>query len=236
MVNKLLIGFGVVVLVAVGSVGAWKLSGSDRRAGALGPIDEPIPLTWRGEWAKDAKYDAGQVVTYEQSSYVAEAATSGEIPNAKDGQWALMAAQGSQGAAGAFNGTFQSPNGSYSLVVADDGIVLSGPPGSIKLRSTGVEVIAANNVSVNAGQGVTLQGANGAVIKSNAGLDVIADRNVTFSAGQSLNFLGASGTLLKSNAGMTVQAQQAMTVLAGTSATVQAGGTLYLKGSKIQQN
>jgi hypothetical protein len=223
MVNKLLIGFGVVVLVAVGSVGAWKLSGSERRAGALGPLDEPIPLTWRGEWTKDSKYDAGQVVSFEESSYVAEAATSGEVPSAKDGPWALMAAkglQGAQGSAGAFNGTFQSPNGSYSLVVADDGIVLNGPPGSIKLRSTGIEVNAANNVSVNAGQGVTLQGASGAIIKSNAGVDVIADRNVSVSAGQSLTLLGASGTTLKSNAAM----------------TVQAGGTLYLKGSKIQQN
>jgi hypothetical protein len=231
MVNKLLIGFGVVVLVAVGSVGAWKLSGSERRAGALGPIDEPIALTWRGEWAKDSKYDVGQVVSYEQSSYVAEAATSGESPDAKDGPWALMAArglQGAQGSSGAFNGTFQSPNGSYSLVVADDGIVLNGPPGSIKLRSTGVEVIAANNVSVKAGQGITLEGATGAIVKSNAGVDVIADRNVSVSAGQGVTLLGATGTTVKSNAGMTVQAQAAM--------TVQAGGTLYLKGSKIQQN
>ena len=31
MVNKLLIGFGVAVLVAVGSLGAWKLSGTERQ-------------------------------------------------------------------------------------------------------------------------------------------------------------------------------------------------------------
>jgi hypothetical protein len=263
MVNKLLIGFGVVVLVAVGSVGAWKLSGSERRAGALGPIDEPIPLTWRGEWAKDAKYDAGQVVSYEESSYVAEAPTDGQVPDAKDGPWALMAArstQEAQGSSGAFNGTFRSPNGSYSLVVADDGIVLDGPPGSIKLSSTGVEVVADRNVSVSAGQGVSLLGVTGTTLRSNAGVDLIGDRAVSVTAGQGLNFLGATGmsfrshagfdviadknvsvsagqgvtllgatgTTVKSNAGMAIQAQAAM--------TVQAGGTLYLKGSKIQQN
>jgi len=231
MVNKLLIGFGVVVLVAVGSLGAWKLSGTERHAGALGPIEEPIALTWRGEWTKDAKYDVGQVVSYEESSYVAESATSGEVPNANDGPWALMAAkglQGVQGSSAAFNGTFRSPNGSYSLVVADDGILLQGPSGSITLRSTGVDVIADKNVTVNAGQGVILKSLGGTIIQAGTGLDVVADKNVSVSAGQGLNFLGATGTTVKSNAGMNVQAAGAM--------TVQAGGTLYLKGSKIQQN
>jgi hypothetical protein len=262
MVNKLLIGFSVVVLVAVGSVGAWKLSGGERRAGALGPIEEPIALTWRGEWAKDAKYDAGQVVSYEGSSFVAEAAASGEVPNAKEGPWVLMAAKGVQEAQApaAFNGTFRSPNGSYSLVVADDGIVLQGPPGSIRLSSTGVDVVADQNVSVSAGQGVTLLGVTGTTLRSNAGVDVIADRNVSVSAGLGLNFLAATGTTLRSHGGVdvvadknvsvsagqglnflgttgtTVKSNAGMTVQAAAAMTVQAGGTLYLKGSKIQQN
>ena len=173
MVNKLLIGAGIVALIAVGSIGVLKLAGSDdRRAGALGPIEEPIALSWRGEWSNEAKYSAGQVVSYENSSYVAEADTAGQAPDPKEGPWALMAAKGLQGPAGAFNGTFRSPNGSYSLVVADSGITLQGPPGTIKLQNTGVDVMLNNVFSVNAGQSFTIQTTGPGTLKSGGVLTV----------------------------------------------------------------
>jgi hypothetical protein len=182
MVNKLLIGVGIVVLVAVGSIGVWKLGsgGEDRRVGALGPLGDPIPLAWRGTWIKDAKYAVGEVVSYGDSSYVAEADNSAEPPDAKEGPWALMAAQGprglqgAQGPAGAFSGTFQSPNGSYSLVVADDGIVMQGPPGTIKLRDTGVELMISKKVSIKAGQTLTLDATGNATLKGAGTLTVQA--------------------------------------------------------------
>jgi len=175
MVNKLLIGAGIVALVAVGSIGVWQLAdGGDRRVGALGPIDKPIPLNWRGSWDKEAQYQAGEVVSYENSSYVAEAETAGMVPTAKEGPWALMAAKGLQGPAGAFNGTFRSPNGSYSLVVADDGITLQGPPGTIKLKNTGVELMIGNKVSVNAGQELELESSGPGTLKADGTLTVEA--------------------------------------------------------------
>ena len=85
MVNKLLIGLGVLTLVAIGSVGVWKLSDADRNIGALGPFEEPVPLSWRGSWTDETRYDVGQVVSYEGASYVAEAANGGQVPNAKEG-------------------------------------------------------------------------------------------------------------------------------------------------------
>jgi hypothetical protein len=168
MVNKLLIALGVAALVAVGSLGAWKISsGSDRSVGALGPIDEPVPLAWRGEWTRDAKYDVGQVVSYEDSSYVAEAASSGEIPNAKDGPWALMAAKGLQGAqgqpgaqgpAGTFSGTLQSPDGKFKLTVTNNGIEATGPNTRLKIDGTRFTVDnAGGKVTVDT-SGVVVQG------------------------------------------------------------------------------
>jgi hypothetical protein len=184
MVNKLLIGVGIVALVAVGSIGVWQLAGDDgRRVGALEPIEKPVPLAWRGAWTRDTEYAVGEVVSYENSSYVAQAANAGATPTAKEGPWALMAARGLQGPAGTFSGSFQSPNGSYSLVVADDGIVLQGPPGTIKLRNSGVELMINNNVSVNAGQNLTLQSSAGAIVKASGAM--------TVEAGGQLNLKGA---------------------------------------------
>jgi hypothetical protein len=187
--NKLLIGVGIVALVAIGSVGLWQVSGSDeRRVGALEPIEKPVPLAWRGAWAREAEYAAGEVVSYEGSSYVAEGATDGQVPNAKEGPWTLMAEKGLEGPAGAFNGTFQSPNGSYSLVVANDGIVLRGPAGTIKLRDTGVELMISENVSVNAGKELALVTSAAGRLKASGALTVEA-------AGQ----LHLKGSVIKQN-------------------------------------
>ncbi len=86
-----------------------------------------------------------------------------------------MGANGGQGAtraAGVFNGTFRSPNGSYSLVVADNGITLQGPPGTIKLQSTGVDVVVGSGFAVNAGQSFTLQTTGPGTVKSGGVLTV----------------------------------------------------------------
>lgn len=173
MVNKFLIGVGILALVAVGSIGVWKLADDDgRRVGALEPIEKPVPLAWRGAWTKDAEYSAGQVVAYEGSSYVAEAATAGEVPNAKEGPWALMATKGLQGLAGTFNGTFQSPNGSYSLVVANDGIVLQGPGKSIKLQDNATEVRTDGSLTVVVGANMTLNATGTGTLKSTGPMTV----------------------------------------------------------------
>ena len=151
MVNKLLIGAGIVALIAVGSIGVLKVTDSDdRRAGALGPIAEPISLSWRGSWTRDAKYQAGQVVSHKGSSYVAEAANGGVTPGAADGPWALMAAQGIQGPTGTFSGTFQSPDGNYTLSVSNAGIEASGPDGRVRITPSGVEVKSSTVLLIDA--------------------------------------------------------------------------------------
>lgn len=168
MVNKLLIVLGVAALVAVGSVGAWKLSGAERRVGALGPLEKPVPLAWRGTWTGDVEYQPGEVVSYDNSSYVAEAATAGEEPNAKEGPWALMAAQGTagaQGPAGTFSGTLQSPDGKYTLSVTNAGIVATGPNGQFTLDSGGVAVKSGTALVLDAQTNLDLKAAASATIR-----------------------------------------------------------------------
>lgn len=172
MVNKFLIGAGIVALVAVGSIGVLKLADDDgRRIGALGPIEEPIPLAWRGAWTEEAKYDVGQVVSYQESSYVAEAENVGQVPNPKDGPWALMAAkgldggqgpQGAQGPAGTFSGSFQSPDGRYTLSVTNTGIEARGPNGNLTLNNSGVTVRSGTTLVLDAGSTLDLKAAGNA--------------------------------------------------------------------------
>lgn len=93
-----------IPLVIVGSIAVWQLSANDgRRVGALGPIREPMPLAWRGTWTGETRYDVGQVVSYQGSSYVAEAPNAERAPGPKCGAdcpWALMAAMGPGGPQG----------------------------------------------------------------------------------------------------------------------------------------
>ncbi len=168
MVNKLLIVLGVAALVAVGSVGAWKLSGADRSVGALGPLEKPVPLAWRGSWTRDIDYQPGQVVSYGNSSYVAEVATAGQTPNAKEGPWALMAAQGAvgaQGPAGTFGGTLQSPDGKYTLSVTNAGIVATGPNGQVTMDGGGLVLKSGTTIVLDADTSLDLKAAASATIR-----------------------------------------------------------------------
>ena len=168
MVNKLLIVLGVAALVAVGSVGAWKLSGAERRVGALQPLERPVPLAWRGAWNRDAEYQPGEVVSYGNSSYVAGAAIAGEVPNPKEGSWTLMAAQGAvgaQGPAGTFSGSLQSPDGKYTLSVTNAGIVATGPNGQFTLDSGGVVVKSGTTLVLDAQTTLDLKAAASATIR-----------------------------------------------------------------------
>ena len=49
---------------------------------------------------------------------------------------------GADGSPGELTGIFASPDGSYSITITDDHIILSGPSGSITLDATGVNVDA----------------------------------------------------------------------------------------------
>ena len=94
-----------VPLVLVASIGVWKVSGNDARTvGALGPLEEPVPLSWRGEWSERFEYAGGEVVSYQGVSYVAETANSAQEPGSSDCRgdcpWSALGQAGSGGTAG----------------------------------------------------------------------------------------------------------------------------------------
>jgi hypothetical protein len=213
MVNKLLIVLGVAALVAVGSVGVWKLSGAERRVGALGPLDKPVPLSWRGSWSRDAEYQPGQVVSYGNSSYVAETGTAGEVPNPKEGPWALMAAQGTagaQGPAGTFSGTLQSPDGKYTLSVTNAGIVATGPNGQFTLDGSGVAVKSGTTLTLDASSSLDLKAAASATIRG------------------SVTHVGCTGGVPAARVGSQIQAS-------GNGAVGQGGGSFVVNSTGAVQ-
>jgi hypothetical protein len=55
-----------------------------------------------------------------------------------------------------FNGTYQSPNGHFTFSLTDNGIVLSGPGGSVRIDETSVQVSGSNNVTITAAGSVTV--------------------------------------------------------------------------------
>lgn len=221
MVNKLLIGVGIVALVAVGSIGVWQLADGegDRRAGALSgePISEEEAvkgaIRWRGAFTKEAAYEPLDVVSYEGSSYIARKQVR-EVPP-PDEPWDLLAqagAAGAQGPAGSSSGAVQSPNGDYSLVVANDGIVMNGPGGTIALRDNVLElsgqqamtIVVGGNMTADIGgsAAVSTGGAMNAEVGGSMALDVSGNVAATFGQGvtaQAGGIVNLRGTILRLN-------------------------------------
>ncbi len=71
---------------------------------------------------------------------------------------------GVNGQDGTFTGHFQSPNGQYSIDVADGGIALLGPNGMVHVDPSGI--------SLNSGNVLSLKSSGNAELKANAGLNV----------------------------------------------------------------
>jgi hypothetical protein len=97
MRKSLLVIAAVLGLVAIGSVAVWKTSGDDtRRQGALG-AEEPVSLSWHGDWREDTEYAPGSVVSYDGASYVAEVEKlSTPEADCADCGWAVMALEGAR--------------------------------------------------------------------------------------------------------------------------------------------
>jgi hypothetical protein len=84
-----------------GATGAQGIQGNTGPAGPIGPAG-PAGLTWKGLWVSGTSYILNDAVGYNGASYFCILATSGTTtPNLNTTNWALLAAQGAQGPAGA---------------------------------------------------------------------------------------------------------------------------------------
>lgn len=87
-----------------GSGPSWELLASQGDQGAKGDQGErglqgEPGLVWRGPWDSGASYAVDNAVSYQGSSYVAIASSTGEVPETGS-SWELLASQGEQGPEG----------------------------------------------------------------------------------------------------------------------------------------
>ena len=73
-------------------------------------------ITFRGTWNSNSLYFFGDVVGYQNQSYIAQGLTRNEAPSPTSKDWYLLAAQGPKGDTGPQG--VQGPPGSYTSVAA----------------------------------------------------------------------------------------------------------------------
>lgn len=81
-----------------------------------------------------------------------------------DTRYVCNGANGQDGQAGTFSGHFESPNGQYSIDVADAGITLDGPNGTVQVNSSGI--------TLNSGNVLSLKSSGSAELKASGSVNV----------------------------------------------------------------
>jgi hypothetical protein len=138
MKNAIVVAGSVVGALALAFI-AWAVfdvSGDGgRRPAALNQSKEPVAMLWRGEWSSGERYDAGHVVTFRGSSYVAEEVNDREPdPQCSEGcVWSVLNLPGPEGPAGP-----PGPPGPHGPAGAQ------GPPGNPLANLDALEGLACN--------------------------------------------------------------------------------------------
>jgi hypothetical protein len=88
-----------------------------------------------------------------------------------DTRYVCNGANGQDGQPGTFSGHFQSPNGQYSIDVADTGIALDGPNGMVRVNSAGI--------TLNSGSVLELKSSGNAELKASGGLNLQGSATTT---------------------------------------------------------
>lgn len=139
MKNAVVVAAAFVGAVAL-AVLAWAVIGPSgdegRRPAALTSSRPAVAMSWRGEWSQDEKYGEGEVVTFQQSAYVAERESGGTSPDpdcSKDCDWSLLTLQGPQG-----------PEGPRGSAGPQGPAGAQGPPGNPLANLDALEGLACN--------------------------------------------------------------------------------------------
>jgi hypothetical protein len=167
--------------------------------------------------------------------------------------------RGRQGPAGVFSGTFESPNGQYSISVTDAGIVLASPDAEVRLTGANIAIESAGATTVQAGTTIGLtsgattgiQAGTSLALASGNGTSVQAGKAVTLVAGTDLAVAVGGATTVNGTGDVTTESQRPLTLrgiqstvvessgpvtVKGASTTVQASGLNLLKGALVQAN
>ena len=158
------------VLVAQGAVGAPGTAGPAGAAGATGtagPAGATGPqgpsVSFSGAWSASHAYSLGDAVSYSGSSYIALTANTGREPDQSPQYWAVLAAAGSAGPAGATGPQgLEGPTG-YAGPQGPAGpagsIGPQGPAGAVGATGPGGPAGAAGPQGANGIPGLAYRGA-----------------------------------------------------------------------------
>jgi hypothetical protein len=135
-----------------------------------------------------------------------------------------------------FAGTFTSPNGSFSLSVADDGVHIVGPDSSIGISSDGTLAISAANetITVPGNRTATIGGNENITISGNRTESVTGNRKETVTGNDNLQVTGSRDERIGSDDDLRVSLSRTESV--GLGLSVRAGTVLDLRGSMVQVN
>ena len=157
-------------------------------------------------------------------------------------QWNQRGEQGAQGEPGrpgppgatgadgtAFDGTFTSANGEYSLSIANDGITLAhGSDAAIRLAGSGItvetagplELTVGTNAAVSVGGSLSMQSGGASTLGSGSTFTVDADGNLTVQSSRSIG----------------VQSDSDTTVQSGGTTVLQAAASMSVRGAQVRLN
>lgn len=214
-------------------------------AGALGATVLAASVAWAAIPGDDGVYSAcmlknlgtvrlidkslppGNLMSHCKTAFEVEISWGEQGPQGLPGSPGPAGADGEDG--NPFSGTFTSPNGEYSITVADDGITLAhGSSAAIRLTGANViiesgnaiDVTSSGNATLSVGGSLAAQSGSGTTVDVGGALRVAVDGNATLDTSGALATSSGGGTSLESE----------------TSLTARAGGNASFFGSQLGLN
>lgn len=153
-----------------------------------------------------------------------------EIAWNQQGLQGLPGAPGATGADGSdgdpFSGTFTSPNGEYSISVANDGITLAhGTDASIRLTGSNITVESGDALQVDAGGDVTMDAGGAFATQSGT--------NTTLESGNALTLQSASSATVQTTGSLSLAASQIRLNAGGACPAAARAGDTVIAGSIV---
>jgi len=136
-----------------------------------------------------------------------------------------------------FDGTFTSPNGQFSLSVADNGVEIVGPNSSIGISSDGTLAISAGGnetITVLGNRTEHVSGNTTETVDGNATETITGNKNVRVTGNRGERVDGNTTEMVGLNDDLRVSADRTETVGGGLG--VRVGSVLDLRGSMVQIN
>ena len=207
----------------------WNEKGQKGDTGATGPAG---PAGANGVSPTVAQLSPGDTHCPAGGAAITDAnGSTAYVCNGQDGQPGQSGTNGKD-----FSGTFTSPNGQFTLSVADSGVQITGPSASIEIDSSGdisitggnVETLTAGNETVKVGGDRTENIAGNETVKvgGDRTVNIAGNETVNVDGDRSENIVGDETVKIDGNRSETVAASETDKVGINRSETVGANDQL----------